>query len=395
MEPEGAYITPEGYIRAKAIVTRSGVFTYANGDGSQRKELRLPQDVFHSDALGSMRLIPVTNGHPPEKLVTAENSKRLTVGYTGDTVEQSGDYVLTNLVITDAETVRMVKEQGRRELSLGYTVDLEPEEGEYNGERYDYKQTNIKYNHLALVDSARAGSAARIKLDGNDAVQIDGDTMANKRKIKIDAVEYMVDTPVAEYIDKRREGDRDRDRDGDVDDMDRVRHLEDNVRNLTDELERVRGELETQKAELERARREHDKMLAERDAVGSGEMDGKDIMKKDSADFRKAVSERVKLLKTASAFLPSEEVDRLDSASDIEIKKAVIGATKKHVNLDGKSEVYAETMYDIIVSEVHCQPVLTNVKASVKTDARSEVDPDAARQEMIARDKARLKKAKS
>lgn len=394
MEPEGAYITPEGYIRAKAIVTRSGVFTYANGDGSQRKELRLPQDVFHSDALGSMRLIPVTNGHPPEKLVTAENSKRLTVGYTGDTVEQDGDYVLTNLVITDAETVRMVKEQGRRELSLGYTVDLEPEEGEYNGERYDYKQTNIRYNHLALVDSARAGSAARIKLDGNDAVQICGDkAMANKRKVKIDAVEYMVDTPVAEYIEKRRESDRDRD--GDVDDADHVRRLEDNVKNLTDELERVRGELETQKAELERARREHDKMLAERDAVGVGEMDGKDMMKKDSADFRKAVSERVKLIKTASAFLPSDEVDRLDSASDIEIKKAVIGVTKKHVSLDGKSEVYAETMYDIIVSEAHSQPVLTNVKATVKTDARSELDPDAARQEMIARDKARLKKAKS
>lgn len=388
MEPEGAYITPEGYIRAKAIVTRAGVFTYANADGTPRKELRLPQEVFHDNALSSMRLIPVTNGHPKQKLVNAENSKHLAVGFTGDTVEQQGDFVLANLVITDADTVKMVQEQARRELSLGYTVDLVPEEGEYNGERYDYKQTNIRYNHLALVDSARAGSEARIKLDGNDAVQIDGEiTMATKRKIKIDAVEYMVEAPVADYIEERRE--RDRDRDGDVDSDDRVKHLEDNVRNLTDELERVRGELETQKTELDRAR-------AERDALRDrGEMDGKDMMKKDSADFLKIVSERVKLIKTASAFVSPSELERLDSASNQEIKLAVIKAAKKGVNVDGKSEVYTDTMFDIIVAENHSKPNLTNVQSGVKMDARAELDPEADRQAMIARDKAQLKKVKS
>ncbi len=390
MEPEGAYVTPEGYIRAKAIVTRAGVFTYANADGSVRKELRLPDEVFHADAISSMRLIPVTNGHPNEKLVNAQNFKKLAVGFTGDSVEQQGDYVLANLVITDADTVKMVQEQARRELSLGYTVDLEPENGEYNGERYDYKQTNIRYNHLALVDSARAGSEARIKLDGNDAVQIDGDkTMATKRKIKIDAVEYMVEAPIADYIEAR-----DRDRDGDVDGDDRVRHLEDNVKNLEEELERVRGELEQQRAELDRARKENDRMSAERDALTqTGEMDG--MMKKDSADFHKAVSERVKLIKTASAFVSPTELERLDSASNQEIKLAVIKAAKKGVNLDGKSEVYTDTMFDIIVAENHSQPNLSNVQSGVKMDRATDIDPEAARQAMIARDKARIKQVKS
>jgi hypothetical protein len=393
MEPEGAYITPEGYIRAKAVVTRAGVFSYANADGSERKELRLPEDVFHSDAISTMRLIPVTNGHPHEKLVTAENAKRLAVGFTGDIVEQDGDHVLANLVITDAETVKIVKEQGRRELSLGYTVDLIPQEGEYNGERYDYKQTNIRYNHLALVDNARAGSAARIKLDGDDAVQIDGEkVMANKRKIKIDAIDYMVDEPVAAYIERSR----DRDKDGDVDSDDHVRHLEDNVRNLTDELERVRRELDMQKDELERARKERDMMAAERDSMKTaGEMDSKDMMKKDSADFHKAVSERVKLIKTASAFLPNSEIERLDNASSMDIKKAVIKASKKHINLDGKSDVYTETMFDFIVADAHLQPILTNVQMGIKSDSRDQLDPDQARKAMIERDKASLKKVKS
>lgn len=385
METEGAYITPEGYIRAKAVVTRAGVFTYANADGTLRKELRLPDDVFNQDALSSMRLIPVTNGHPKEKLVDASNSKRLGIGFTGENIEQDGNFVLANIVITDADTVRMVQQQARRELSLGYTVDLVPESGEYNGERYDFKQTNIKYNHLALVDTARAGSEARIKLDGDDAEQIDGDIkMTAKRKIKIDNREYLVEAPVADLIESR-----DRDRDGDIDSDDHIKHLEDNVRNLTDELERVRAERDRQKDELERAR-------AERDALRDGsESDG--MMKRDSADFKSAVSEqvkqRVKLLKAASNFISSEELERLDSASDVEIKQAVIKSAKKGINLDGKSEIYTDTMFDIILAETHSKPNLSNVTTGIKMDSKPSNLNDA-RQEMIAREKAQLKKVK-
>lgn len=374
MEPEGAYITPEGYIRAKAIVTRTGVFTYANADGTARKELRLPDEVFHDDSISSMRLIPITNGHPPEKLVTSENSKRLAVGFTGDVVDQNENYVLANLVITDAETVKMVQEQGRRELSLGYTVDLVPEQGEYNGERYDYKQTNIRYNHLALVDNARAGSAARIKLDGDDAVQIDGEKiMTAKKKVRIDNVEYVVEPAVAEVVEREqgRPGDRE------------IDHLEDNVHNLTQELERVRKELEEQRGELERAKRERDESRAELDS--KAEMNSADMIKRDSADFNKLVSERVKLVKTAGVFLNSEQMERLDGLCSIDIKKSVIQAAKKHVSLDGKSDTYIETMFDFIVADSHQQPILTNVQTGIKSDEKDALDPDQARKAMIAR----------
>ena len=72
-----AIVTDEGYIRAHAVVTRTGVFLYKNADGSTRRELRHPDDVWNEDSIATMDLIPVTNGHPSEKLVTAENSKRL------------------------------------------------------------------------------------------------------------------------------------------------------------------------------------------------------------------------------------------------------------------------------------------------------------------------------
>lgn len=384
LDKEGAYLTPEGYLRAKAIVTRTGVFKYVNADGTERRELRLPDDVFHAEAMATIRLIPVTNGHPTEKLVTADNAKRLAVGFTGDSVEQNGDYVVANFVVTDADAVRDIKENGRRELSLGYTVDLIPESGNYDGEDYDYKQTNIRYNHLALVDMARAGSMARIHLDGDDAIQINGEDLMTKRKVKIDNIEYLVEPAVAEVVERNQEHGTD----GEID------HLEDNVHNLEQELERVRRELEEQREELARARRERDEVTAERDSMRDQGMDGK-TLKIDSSEFHKAVSERVKLFKTASMFLDNASLERLDNAAEIDIKKAVISSSKKHVSLDGKSPVYIDTMYDLIVADAHTKPVLTNVQAGIKSDEKDGYDPDLAREAMIKRDLKLLKKPKA
>jgi hypothetical protein len=69
--------TDEGYIRADAIVTRVGVLTYRNKDGTLRRELRHPDDVFSAESLASLKLIPVTNEHPPGRLVNADNAKEL------------------------------------------------------------------------------------------------------------------------------------------------------------------------------------------------------------------------------------------------------------------------------------------------------------------------------
>lgn len=148
-----AFMTEEGYIKANAVVTRTGVFLYKNPDGTIRKELRHPDDVLKIDSLDSMKMIPVTNGHPQERLVSAENTKRLAIGFTGETITLKGEFILSNFIITDLSGVKDITEKNRKELSLGYTVDLIPEEGVYNDQPYTFRQTNIKYNHLSIVDN--------------------------------------------------------------------------------------------------------------------------------------------------------------------------------------------------------------------------------------------------
>lgn len=51
---------------------------------------------------------------------------------------------------------------GKKELSLGYFCQYRPEIGIYKGQRYDYIQTNMEGNHIALVDAGRCGSDVKV-----------------------------------------------------------------------------------------------------------------------------------------------------------------------------------------------------------------------------------------
>ena len=356
-------ITPEGYIKGEAIVTRTGIFNYQNFDGSIRKELRHPDDIWVLDSIKTMEMIPITNNHPLERLVTTENYKNLSIGYTGETVTKSGDYISTNIIITDKDGIEAVK-NGRRQLSLGYLVDLVEESGDYKGERYDARQTNIRYNHLAIVDKARAGDQACIKLDSYDAVEIINiEENMTKRKVKIDEDEVFMNENEANFIDK----------------------LQMDLKNLQEERNRVEAELADVRERLEKAESERDSM---RDTISITET----IPNIDSAKFQKAVIDRTNILKIALDSVSSETFKKIDSLSDFEIKKEIIKASKKTVSLDGKSQVYIDCMYDLILSEKNEKNVKLDTVQHGKKNDHSESPVLDARNKMIERSKNQINK---
>lgn len=354
-----AQITDEGYIKANAVVTRTGVFLYKNPDGTLRRELRHPDEVLKVDSLETMKMIPVTNGHPAERLVTAENAKQLAIGFTGESISQDNQYILANFLITDADGVKDVIENNKKELSLGYTVDLVPEIGDYFGEPYDFRQTNIKYNHLSLVSSARAGPEARIALDSEDAEEIDitEAKKMSKRKIRIRGDDYMMEPDAAEGAER----------------------LMEDLRNLEEEKKRV-------EAEIAMIRDKLDKTTAERDSMKEkiGGMQEEIDRKMDSNEIKRGVKERLKLYKVAEQCL--EETEKLDDMSDMEIKKAIIKSKSKNVSLDGKSDVYIQARYDSIVEDLpqHSQ-VKANPAYKVKPSRGDGVDSSDSRDRMIAK----------
>lgn len=158
-------LTPEGYLIASAKIARIGIQEYKNPDGSVRREYRPKSEVAKTDSLKSLCKLPLTSEHPPT-LLNSTNTKDYLIGWSGDSVTYDGGFVVSDVKIIDDEAVKEVLENRRVELSVGYLTKLEWTPGEFNGERYDCIQRNIKGNHLALTVKARGGKELRLYPNG-------------------------------------------------------------------------------------------------------------------------------------------------------------------------------------------------------------------------------------
>jgi hypothetical protein len=103
------------------------------------------------------------------------------------------------LTVTHKDGIEAIN-QGKQELSLGYTLELVQEDGVYEGENYTHRQTDIVYNHLAIVSQARAGRAARLNLDGVSVQPVNEET--TMKKVNIDGIEYDAAPEVANALTK-------------------------------------------------------------------------------------------------------------------------------------------------------------------------------------------------
>jgi uncharacterized protein len=163
--------TPEGFLLCRNVpISRTGEQTYYEGEvpvtageGGVIIIERLPEDVFHPEAMASFEGKPVTLRHP-EDAVTPDNWRNLSIGHTqnirkGEGIE--GDACYGDILIMDAKAIQLVIDREIREVSCGYDaeyVEVLPGRG---------RQVNIRGNHVALVEQGRCGSLCAI----HDAVK--------------------------------------------------------------------------------------------------------------------------------------------------------------------------------------------------------------------------------
>jgi len=324
--------TPEGFLKGRAIVTNTGVFMYVDNVGRQIRELRLPEEVFSRESLDSLKLKPVTNDHPRTPVDTS-NVKDFQVGSLGEnpssTTQWSGAvnmvdltdgyHLAVDMIITDKEAIQDV-ELGKRALSCGYTCDLEPAipGARALGMEYDYIQRNIRYNHVAIVDKARAGDAARIRLDSaqsNILISFEEDNVMEMKNITLDGVEYKAEAEVLKNLNQTKET---------------VVELNTKMDALVIEKSKIEAERDTLKDQVEALTKEN--------------ADAKQN-KVDASEVGKLVKARMALVKVAEQM----KVEVKDEMSDIEIMKAVIVTKFPNTKLDEKDAVYIQARFDGVV----------------------------------------------
>lgn len=321
--------TGEGWLRASARLTRTGVFPYRRADGSTRHELRLPEEVFKPEALKSFALVPITNEHPrTDNGLNAENATSFAVGSVAPP-HQDGDFVASEVLVWERRSVDDVI-AGKSELSCGYYCDLEEKSGVWTDasgkpHRYDVIQRNIHGNHVAIVSKGRAGPEARVRLDADDAIESEPaehndareahqERHMAKRNIRIDGYDREVEDDVARGIEKER--------DTNAQMLAAVRKDAEDAKKLA-ETEKTRAD--TLAAQLDKMKKDH------ADAT-------------DPAKMSSRIAARVALETRARDVLGKET--KLDGMTDAAVQRLVLGKVLPALKLDGKTDDQIAISYE-------------------------------------------------
>lgn len=312
-----------GFVRVPATLTRCGVLLYTRADGSTRRELRHPEHVYDERSLDSLRGAPVTDQHPRVP-VTRENAKQLSIGFTGDDCgdDRRDDYLVRgSLTVTDGKFVKGTLTRPEKcEVSCGYDQVFVARPGVWNGpngpERFDGIQTEILYNHVAIVPKGRAGPDVRLHLDAADAAEADqrdqhkgARTMAS---ISIGGVTFSdVDPALAAAI-----------------------VADQKTRDDTTDTERKRADAAEAKAD------QADKDLEETKAKAL-----------DETQVAEKVAERVAFIERVRTLdgVDTETVAKLATLTIDEARRVVLSKLDSKLDLEGKSDAYIEARFDAAI----------------------------------------------
>lgn len=398
-----AFFTPEGYLRDRPIVTTCGIFEYIGDDGETVRELRLPDEVFSPDSLESYKGKPIIITHDAGE-VNKNNAKREQIGTILSPGQRDGDSVRAEIVIHDTDAM---KASGLKELSLGYDVDIDPTPGTWHGQPYDSIQRNIRINHLALVDEARAGHTARLNLDGKkNKNPKGGEKKMYKRKDGVDmltpeqleeAVEmymaaHQADFPVIDEgeaqeekspVEQIRENTDRRDADIEAITAEEIPQMHEEIKTLLGEIDKLQGANDVsadgigclQNKDEGEPTADPDKQDAE-EITDPDKTDGDDTqapaedtsMKMDAAE--RTFSDMYAICQMAAKL----NLDGFTPRSVLDGKKAIIRAVNPKVHLDGKSREYVDGAY-----EAACTAIASRKSTSAqKAKAYGTMNADSA-----------------
>jgi uncharacterized protein len=305
-------------------VTRVGVLTYRRADGSVVRELRHPDHVFRADSLQTLLSAPVCVGHPGAGLewVNPDNAHQHEVGVVAS-ARADGQFVDAQLSVRRAETIRRIDQKELVEVSAAYDADIDPTPGVWEGQPYDQVQTNITYNHVALLPAGkgRAGRDVRLRADSADAVIEESDSepkapeapdasatkgsgeaspaaMGEKmqlRKVRVDGVEYELPETAASVVDK-----------------------------LVQERETVTTERDAEKKRADSAEAQRDMARADLDKA------------RDPKAVASLVQARVSLEREAAKVLGAEQT--FADLTDRQVREKVLAVAQPNFKTEGRSD---------------------------------------------------------
>lgn len=300
--------TDEGFLCAPGRVSRTGIQQYLarelnlDGDPNRIVNVYRPEDeVFKDESLSSFDGSDITIEHP-DALVTSKNYSKTSVGVVRGVARRDGEFTVCDLVVKDQRAIDAIS-RGKCELSAGYTAVYDNVPGiAPDGTPYEFVQRDIKVNHVALVDRARAGNNARIfdhSQGGNHMpVMITNDT---GRKIDV------ADPANAQVV--------------------------------ADAFDRLTQRVTDAEAKADKAEAEKEAMEEELEAEKSKSCDS-------------AIAERVAAIATVTAAAKRVVGDsfKCESMDTVEIMRTALAAKRPKLEWSDKSPAYVQAAFDMLTT---------------------------------------------
>lgn len=307
--------TDEGFLRVPGRVARTGVQEYLASElgitdrapNDIIKVYRPETSVFDELSLSSYSGTDVTIEHP-NAMVNSESYRDVSVGVVTGVGVRDGDFVSANMIIKSKDAIKAV-ESGKVQLSAGYTAvyDEAPADSPY-----DFIQSEIRVNHVALVDRARAGHQARLfdhKPEGNTmTVKV---TLDSGRTVE-------VENEAAATL-------------------------------VTDSIERLTQRVTDAEAATETAN-------ATRDAA-TEQLATEKLKTTDSA-----IKARVESIAkaTADAVKVAGKDFTCDSMSTVAIQRAALLVKRPTIDWGDKSDIYVQASFDAALEQSSAEPIQSN-----------------------------------
>lgn len=304
-----------GFLTANVILARTGIqkyYGYELGLNDRSSDVisvfRPPEEVFNEDSINSFVNLVVTDDHP-SGFITIDNVKKLQKGQISHVMKTATNYLRGTLTVTDKDQIEKIK-NGKNKASVGYFHKLVRKDGVFEGEPYEYIQTDIKANHLAIVDEARCGSECTISLDAKKGNN-------NMFSISIDGIDYQTDN--AEL----------------------VKAVNELKKSFDKEKTKMKDEWEDEKEKNKTMKKEMDSLKAQKDAL--------EKTKTSDADINKLINERALLIDTARRILGDAMPECVECPEELKI--AVIDHVIPDMELEKESNDYVNAAYKIAVKQ--------------------------------------------
>lgn len=325
----------DGFLRCRARVLREGIMPYA------RAELKdIPEECVSDPIMMMISLDTISSAESLRSLegavvvvgdhmwVSPENAKNAIHGHAAGSPRVDGPYLEVDLLVTDPVAIARIESGECPEISAAYHAESIFEPGDFDGQAYDARQVQLRYNHIAVIPAGkgRAGADVRILNSQGD------DEMSDIKMVRVTLPR------TGRFINTDEDG---------------ARALEEEHKKADESEEKVKNEADTAKKEADEKGRSFEKVSSELEGKKS-ESDGLkkevDALKGEMDVYKKKIDE---LLSDEATEKKAEEMNEEQGDSDEIIENCPVKNEKGEEMKDKEKEEFKNSLRKLHGPKLH------------------------------------------